>query len=109
MRMHEGKLYLSYRDIHGTVARLAGQILSSGYDPDLTVAIGTGGFIPARILKTYLKKPILTVGIVYYDHNNTPMEQPRTIQWIDEVEKKLTGRRGLLGGEGEESRPTPAH
>ena len=109
MRVHEGKLYLSYRDIHGTVARLAGQILSSGYDPDLTVAIGTGGFIPARILKTFLKKPILTVGIVYYDHNNTPMEQPRTIQWIDEVEKKLTGRRVLLVDEVDDSRSTLAY
>ncbi len=109
MRTLEGKLYLSYRDIHRTVARLAGQILSSGYDPDLTVAIGTGGFIPARILKTYLNKPILTVGIVYYDHNNTPMEHPRTIQWIDEVEKKLAGRRVLLVDEVDDSRSTLAY
>ena len=109
MRILEGKLYLSYGDIHRTVARLAGQILSSGYDPDLTVAIGTGGFIPARILKTYLKKPILTVGIVYYDQNNTPMAQPRTIQWIDEVEKKLTGRRVLLVDEVDDSRSTLAY
>ena len=109
MRTREGKLYLSYGDIHRTVARLAGQILSSGYEPDLTVAIGTGGFIPARILKTYLKKPILTVGIVYYDQNNTPMAQPRTIQWIDEVEKKLTGRRVLLVDEVDDSRSTLAY
>ncbi len=109
MRTLEGKLYLSYRDVHRTVARLAGQILHSGYDPDLTVAIGTGGFIPARILKTYLKKPILTVGIVFYDHNNTPLEQPRTIQWIDEVEKKLAGRRVLLVDEVDDSRSTLAY
>jgi hypoxanthine phosphoribosyltransferase len=109
MRTLDGKLYLSYADIHRTVAALAGQILSSGYEPDLTVAIGTGGFIPARILKTYLRKPILTVGIVYYDQNNTPMEQPRTIQWIDEVEKKLTGRRVLLVDEVDDSRSTLAY
>jgi hypothetical protein len=109
MRTVEGKLYLSYRDVHRTVARLAGKILSSGYDADLTVAIGTGGFIPARILKTYLQKPILTVGIVYYDHNNAPMEQPRTIQWIDEVEKKLAGRRVLLVDEVDDSRSTLAY
>jgi hypothetical protein len=109
MRTVEGKLYLSYEDIHRTVARLAASIQDSGYDPDLTVAIGTGGFIPARILKTYLKKPILTVGIVFYDQNNTPMERPRTIQWIDEVEKKLTGRRVLLVDEVDDSRSTLAY
>ena len=49
MRILEGKLYLSYRDVHRTVAQLARRIQSSGYEPDLTVAIGTGGFIPARI------------------------------------------------------------
>jgi len=109
MHTVEGKLYLSYGDIHRTVARLAAAIQASGYDPDLTVAIGTGGFIPARILKTYLKKPILTVGIVFYDHNNTPMERPQTIQWIDEVEKKLTGRRVLLVDEVDDSRTTLAY
>jgi hypoxanthine phosphoribosyltransferase len=109
MRTVGGKLYLSYRDVHSTVARLAQAIQSSGYDPDLTVAIGTGGFIPARILKTFLKKPILTVGIVYYDSNNIPLESPRTIQWIDEVEKKLTGKRVLLIDEVDDSRSTLAY
>jgi hypoxanthine phosphoribosyltransferase len=109
MRTVDGKLYLTYRDIHRTVAKLAGFILASGYEPDVTVAIGTGGFIPARILKTYLKKPILTVGIVYYDQDNTPMEQPRTIQWIDEVEQKLAGRRVLLVDEVDDSRSTLAY
>ncbi len=70
------------------------------------VAIGTGGFIPARILKTFLKKPILTVGIKYYDDNNIPMEAPRKIQWIDEVEKKLTGKKILLIDEVDDSRVT---
>jgi hypoxanthine phosphoribosyltransferase len=74
MRIHEGKLYLSYRDIHGTVARLAGQILSSGYDPTRPWP-SAPRLHPARILKTYLRKPILTVGIVY-DHNNTPWSSP---------------------------------
>jgi hypoxanthine phosphoribosyltransferase len=37
------------------------------------------------------------------------MEQPRTIQWIDEVEKKLTGRRVLLVDEVDDSRSTLAY
>mgnify|MGYP006271244911 CR=1 FL=1 len=100
------KRYFSYRQIHRTVQQLAGQITQDGYDPDVIVAIGTGGFIPARILRTYIDRPILTVGIRLYDENNQPAEQPRKIQWIDEVEQKLAGRRILLVDEVDDTRTT---
>ena len=100
------KLYVPYNTIHKTVKSLAEEIQESGFDPDVMVAIGTGGFIPARILKTFLLKPILTVGIKYYDDNNIPMDAPRKIQWIDEVEKKLTGKKVLLVDEVDDSRVT---
>ena len=102
----DDKLYLSYNTIHKTIKKLAKEISDSGYDPDLMVAIGTGGFIPARILKTFLPRSILTVGIRYYDENNVPMEAPRKIQWIDEVEKKLEGKKILLIDEVDDSRVT---
>jgi hypothetical protein len=102
----DGKYFLSYADIHETVRSLAGSIAASGFDPDLIVAIGTGGFIPARILKTFMKKPILTVGISYYGPDNKPASTPHTIQWIDEVEKKLAGRKVLLVDEVDDSRVT---
>ncbi len=100
------KYYLSYSEIHKTLKKLAGQIKASGFEFDVIVAIGTGGFIPARILKTFLNKPILTVGITYYDSNNQPMEAPRKVQWIDEVEKRLTGKKILLVDEVDDSRVT---
>ena len=100
------KLYLPYNTIHNTVKKLAREVVDSGYDPDLMVAIGTGGFIPARILKTFINRPILTVGIKYYDDNNIPMDAPRKIQWIDEVEKKLEGKKVLLIDEVDDSRVT---
>ena len=100
------KLHLSYNTIHNTVRKLAHEIVESGYDPDVMVAIGTGGFVPARILKTFLERPILTVGIKYYDDNNLPMDAPRKIQWIDEVEKKLRGKKVLLIDEVDDSRTT---
>jgi uncharacterized protein len=100
------RYYLSYARIHETVKSLAAQVVASGFEADVMVAIGTGGFIPARILKTFLSKPILTVGISYYDAENRPTETPRTIQWIDEVEKKLTGKRVLLVDEVDDSRVT---
>ncbi|MBN1648825.1 MAG: phosphoribosyltransferase [Spirochaetales bacterium] len=103
------KIYFSYSDIHQTVQKLGTLIKESGYSPDVMVAIGTGGFIPARILKTFLKLPILTVGLRYYNTENQPMEAPQKIQWIDEVEKKLQGRKILLVDEVDDSRTTLAY
>jgi hypoxanthine phosphoribosyltransferase len=102
----DGKYYLSYEQIHATIRKLAFDIQRDGFEPDVIVAIGTGGFIPARILKTFLKKPILTVGISYYGPDNKPAKTPHTIQWIDEVEKKLAGRKVLLVDEVDDSRVT---
>ncbi len=101
----DGK-YFSYEQIHDTIRALAGRITADVFDPDVIVAIGTGGFIPARILKTFMKKPILTVGISYYGPDNKPAKTPRTIQWIDEVEKKLAGKKVLLVDEVDDSRVT---
>lgn len=100
------KTYFSYRQIHRTVQALAKRIIADGYDPDVIVAIGTGGFIPARIIKTFIDRPILTVGLRLYDENNRRAEVPRKIQWIDEVEQKLTGRRILLVDEVDDTRTT---
>ena len=102
----DGKYFLSYEEIHDTIRGLSRRIIDDGFDPDVIVAIGTGGFIPARILKTFLKKPILTVGISYYGPDNKPAKTPHTIQWIDEVEKKLRGRKVLLVDEVDDSRVT---
>ena len=100
------KNFLSYNQIHKTVKKLSEDILSSGYDADVIVAIGTGGFIPARILKTFINKPIYTVGLSYYDENNTPSDSPIKIQWIDEVENKLEGKKILLVDEVDDTRVT---
>ena len=100
------KQYFTYNQIHETVRQLAGRIKASGFKPDVMVAIGSGGFIPARILKTYLDVPILTVGISYYGIDNIPTDKPQTIQWIDEVEKKLAGRSLLLVDEVDDTRVT---
>jgi hypothetical protein len=102
----QGKYFLSYEHVHISVRALAERITEAGFDPDLIVAIGSGGFIPARILKTYIKRPILTVGISYYGPDNKPEDHPHTIQWIDEVEEKLSGRKVLLVDEVDDTRVT---
>lgn len=104
--MKPKKIFFSYNQIHKTVRKLAHEIQQSKYDFDIIVAIGTGGFIPARILKTFINKPIYTVGLKLYDNNNIPGFQPKKIQWIDEVEKKLTGKKILLVDEVDDSRTT---
>ncbi len=100
------KYYLTYNEIHETIKGLAKTVKKSGFEPDVIVAIGTGGFIPARILRTFLYKPILTVGLAYYDMNNKPSDIPKKIQWIDEVEKKLTAKKILVVDEVDDTRVT---
>lgn len=60
------------------------------------VAIGGGGFIPARMLRTVVKKPILAVTLELYESTEPSSEAPipgvetspgkkvRRIQWFDE-------------------------
>jgi len=100
------KYYFTYDEIHTTIRDLSRSILSSGFSPDVIVAIGSGGFFPARILRSFFGKPILTVGIAYYDIDNKPTTSPRKIQWIDEIEKKLKGKRILLVDEVDDTRVT---
>lgn len=100
------KRYFTYQQIHKTAQRIAEQVEASGFDPDVIVAIGTGGFIPARIMRTYLGKPILAVGVAYYDINDKPTESPRKVQWIEEAEKKLLGKKILLVDEVDDTRTT---
>jgi len=102
----DNKLYVTYNEIHKAVKRLAIEISASDFDPEVIVAIGSGGFIPARILKTFINRPIFAVGISYYGIDNKPTGVPQKIQWIDEVEKKLTGKRVLLIDEVDDTRAT---
>lgn len=100
------KQYYTYQMIHKLAQSIAEKVKESSFDPDIIVAIGSGGFIPARILRTYLGKPILAVGIAYYDIDDRPMDYPRKVQWIEEAEKQLAGKRILLVDEVDDSRVT---
>ena len=100
------KIYVTYNDIHKAVKRLARRVIESDFDPDVIVAIGSGGFIPARILKTFINRPIYAVGISYYGIDNIPMDTPQKIQWIEEVQQKLAGKKILLIDEVDDTRVT---
>ncbi len=100
------KYRFTYEDIHRAVRSVARRVTAAAYEPDVIVAIGSGGFIPARILRTFMDRPILTVGVAYYDKDNKPTENPRKVQWIEEAERELRGRRILLVDEVDDSRAT---
>lgn len=100
------KRYFRYQDIHKTAKKMAGEVLAAGFSPDVIVAIGSGGFIPARIMRSFLGKPILAVGIAYYDAEDKPTDNPRKVQWIEEAERQLSGKKILLVDEVDDSRAT---
>ncbi len=100
------KLYFSYNKIHDTVKTLSNKIIEDAYEPELMVAIGSGGFIPARMMKTFIEIPILTVGVKYYTDGAETLDEPCKIQWIDDATKKLEGKKILLVDEVDDTRAT---
>jgi uncharacterized protein len=100
------KIFVTYEQIHNLVKKIALQIKEDNWSPDVIVAIASGGFIPARILKTYLKKDIYVVGLKRYSGDKIIHKTPIKIQWIDEVEKKLKDKKILLVDEVDDTRVT---
>ncbi|ODQ64758.1 PRTase-like protein [Nadsonia fulvescens var. elongata DSM 6958] len=87
------KIYISYNNIHKLCQEAA--VVIKEFKPDLMIAIGGGGFIPARILRTFLKQPgsknipIQAIGLSLYEDFGTDngvesagVEVVRT-QWLD--------------------------
>lgn len=104
--MKNEKFYVSYNTVHTLIKELAQKIINSDFDPDVIVAIGSGGFIPARIIKTFINRPIYAVGISYYGVDKKHKTHPTKIQWIDEVQEQLKGKKVLLIDEVDDTRAT---
>jgi len=64
------------------------------------IAIGGGGFIPARMLRCFLEIPIYAVTTAYYDSDNEGQvtEEVKKVQWLDPVPDALKGKNVLVGG-----------
>ncbi|KAL7622611.1 hypoxanthine-guanine phosphoribosyltransferase [Parahypoxylon ruwenzoriense] len=125
------KIYVTYNDIgtqqvHKLCQEAAPKILSS-FQPQLMIAIGGGGYVPARILRSFLKQPgspnipIQAIGLSLYeqlpiaDLNSTGAPDKigtkvtRT-QWLDlsslgEIQN-LIGKRILIVDEVDDTRTT---
>ncbi|ORY35059.1 transferase [Naematelia encephala] len=100
----------SYNDVHKAIQATAVRIKEE-FAPTLFIAIGGGGFIPARILRTFCKTttegvkrniPIQAVGLVLYESMGGIAEKPGTevvrTQWLDfSTLGNMASRGGLLG------------
>ena len=97
------KLFYSYNDIHNICVEKA-TLINKEFVPDVILAIGGGGLIPARILRSKIDIPIYVVTLSTYDENNNPINEPRIIQWADFSE--LKNKRILIVDEVDDTRKT---
>ena len=104
----DGRIYFSYADIHKCITALTPQI--EKFKPDVIIAIGGGGFIPARMLRSSIKVPILAISLMLYDDDtNSAMSKVEKKQWFDvttSLGAKVPGGRVLIVDEVDESRRT---
>ena len=100
-----------YREIHNTICSMAPSICQ--FSPDIIIAIGGGGFIPARMLRSHLKKvPILAVTMEAYDDNTNSLHNESNViihQWFDITKghgTRVPGGRVVIVDEVDDTRLT---
>jgi len=117
------RVYVTYNDVHKLCLEASHKILTD-FKPELIIAIGGGGYIPARILRSFLKQPngknisIQAIGLSLYENlgagePGSPEEQPGKevvrLQWLDfssESTKHLIGKNILIVDEVDDTRTT---
>jgi hypoxanthine phosphoribosyltransferase len=84
----------SWNNIYDMCLKVAGQIMSSDYKPDLIVAISRGGWIPGRVLSDLLGNPkIATIKVEYYEDIYKTRSKPEITQPLT---VDVSGKRVLL-------------
>ncbi|KAK5132701.1 hypothetical protein LTR08_008745 [Meristemomyces frigidus] len=114
------KIYVTYNEVHKLCQASAPRILAA-FKPNLIIAIGGGGYVPARILRSFLKQPgspnipIQAIGLSLYETLGTDaqIEAPGTkvtrTQWLDlgSLEMaNLIGKNVLIVDEVDDTRTT---
>lgn len=83
------KVRYSYDQIHEMVKEMADNI-NKNCKIDLIISIATGGWIPARILRTFLPNtadlplPLFSIGIVNYDSKDRLLSETLIVQQLPE-------------------------
>lgn len=103
------KIWYTYDDIHRTIKHIAENIQASDVKYDAMIAIGGGGFIPARMLRSFLEIPIYAVSTAYYVDDSGSGETNNNIQkiqWINPIPNAIIGKNILVVDEVDDSRVT---
>ncbi len=97
----------TYNDIHNIIRNTARTIADHNYEPDYLLAIGGGGLIPARIMRTYINRPILTVSLSRYTDEtcSARASKPIKLQWL-ETNMDLMDKKVLVIDEVDDERTT---
>ncbi|KAK4074060.1 hypothetical protein Trihar35433_3534 [Trichoderma harzianum] len=109
------------KQVHKLCQQAATKILDD-FKPQLIIAIGGGGYVPARILRSFLKRPgspnipIQAIGLSLYESlgDDTQVEEIGTkvtrTQWLDLTAlgemANLVGKRVLIVDEVDDTRTT---
>ncbi|KAI1920976.1 hypothetical protein LOZ65_003900 [Ophidiomyces ophidiicola] len=113
------KVYVTYNQVHKLCQQSADRILND-FHPNLMIAIGGGGYVPARILRSFLRRtgspniPIQAIGLsLYEDLGKGEIETPGTkvtrTQWLDMSSLEmanLIGKNVLIVDEVDDTRTT---
>ena len=95
------KIRYSYDQIHQLVKEMAQKISDTGCEIDFIVSIATGGWIPARILRTFLPNsnemplPLFSIGIVNYDSRDKLLSETLIVQELP-ANLEIKGKKILL-------------
>ena len=107
-KFKDEKLYFKYNHIHNIIESMVPRVRV--FNPDVIIAIGGGGFIPARILRTHIKVPILAVSVELYDDTtNSAGTNVNIKQWFDDsygTGKLVKNGRVLIIDEIDDTRKT---
>lgn len=95
------KLYYNYDEIHNLVEKSSNAI--NLFNPDLIIAIGGGGFIPARILRSFIDIPIYCINVKLYNENDKINDEINVLQWLD---LDLSNKRVVIVDEVDDTRKT---
>ncbi|KAJ5964598.1 Xanthine-guanine phosphoribosyl transferase X.t1.c1 [Penicillium vulpinum] len=120
--MSHEKQFATYNDVHNLCKESAG--ILKKFEPNLIIAIGGGGYIPARILRSFLKEPgqsnipIQAIGLSLYEDlgkgeaEEAPGTKVTRTQWLDMSSLEmanLIGKNILIVDEVDDTRTTLAY
>lgn len=102
----KGEVQLTYEEIHKLSEHICKDIKTSGWQPDVIVAIACGGWLPARLFKLYLGVDAYSLGVSHYGPNNKRKEEARITQRLEGIDSILKGKRILVVDEVDDKRGT---